>query len=102
MAAALFVCRACGRETLIGDVVGRRDNCDHCGAALRSCIQCRHHDEAYSNDCRETQAEVVPDKEKANFCDFYQPAQGGTEAGGSAEVSKSEAEKKWEELFGKK
>ncbi len=97
----IFICRACGGETAIGEIVGRRDTCDGCGAYLRACIQCRHYDTSYSHDCREPQAEPVADKEKANFCDFYQPAQGGP-AGRETGLSKTEAEKKWEELFAKK
>ena len=102
MSGGVFVCRVCGRETAVGEIIGRRDNCESCGAALRSCLQCRHHDPAYSNDCRELQAEPVPDKEKANFCEFYQPAQGGPGPGKGGSLSKSEADRKWEELFGKK
>jgi len=42
----------------------------------------------------------VADKEKANFCDFYAPTQ--DRPGGGVALSKTEAEKKWQELAGKK
>jgi len=101
MGASTFTCRTCGRKTQVGDIIGRRDTCDNCGADLRACVQCRHYDTSYADDCREHQAEPVPDKEKANFCDFYQPAQGGVKETGQA-MSKSKAEEEWEKLFGKK
>ena len=96
-----FVCRACGAKTGVGEIIGRRDTCDRCGADLHSCIQCRHYDTSYSNDCREPQAELVTDKEKANFCDYFQPAQSGPQTD-DKNLSRSEAEKRWEELFAKK
>lgn len=42
----------------------------------------------------------MADKEKANFCDFYAPKKGQPEGGDA--LSKDEAEKKWQELLGKK
>ena len=101
MPGGTFVCRACGAETAVSEIIGRRDTCDRCGADLRSCIQCRHYDTASSNDCREPQAELVADKEKANFCDYYQPARENL-GGKDKNLSRSDAEKKWEELFAKK
>lgn len=102
MAGTSFVCRACGQKTQVGDIIGRRDTCSNCGADLRACIQCRHYDTSTADDCREPQAEPVPDKEKANFCDYFQPARGGPQGGGPGGLSKGEAQKKWEELFAKK
>lgn len=101
MGRKIFICKACGKENEVGDIIGRRDTCLSCGADLRACIQCRHYDTNVADDCREPQAETVPDKEKANFCDYYQTAQGGLRGEGK-NLSKSEAEKKWEELFAKK
>ena len=97
----VFICQACGAENQVDGIIGRRDACQNCGADLRACRQCRHYDTSTADDCREPQAERVVDKEKANFCDFYQPAQGAPQTGGGS-ITKSDAEKKWEELFGKK
>ncbi len=101
MAPGTLICRTCGTTNEIVGIVGRRDTCGNCGADLRSCRHCRHHDPSGAGDCRETQAEPVPDKEKANFCDFFQPALGGAKGKGD-NLSKAEAERKWEELFAKK
>ena len=101
MIVRFFICQACGAENEVGEAISRRDVCQSCGADLRACRQCRHYDTSTADDCREPLAEPVPDKEKANFCDFYQPARGGPQQSGGT-ISKSEAEKKWEELFAKK
>jgi len=101
MSLKVFICRVCGQENQVGEVIGRRDVCPGCGTDLRSCRQCRHYDQAAANDCREPQAELVVDKEGANFCDFFQPAWGGPGQGGGS-LSKEAAAARWEELFGKK
>ena len=54
--------------------VGRRDTCPACGADVHCCLNCAHHDVAYHNECRETQAERQVDKERGNFCDFFRLA----------------------------
>ena len=96
----MFICQACGHEFEAGDIIGRRDDCPKCGADLHACRQCRFYSPGAHNDCRETQAELVADKERSNFCDYYQPAQGGPAE--KTETSKDKAEKMWEELLGKK
>lgn len=53
--------------------VGRRDECPHCRYDLHVCKNCQHYDSKVYNECRETSAEVVRDKEKANFCDYFAP-----------------------------
>lgn len=96
-----LVCRSCGAENEVGETVGRRDSCERCLADLRACVQCRHYEPGYHNDCRENQAELVVDKEKANFCDFFQAATGQAKSTGGS-LSKDEAAAQWENLFGKK
>ena len=74
-------CHSCGGENERVGPPGRRDLCDHCGAALRCCLQCRHHDETAPSGCREPQAEVPRDREQANFCELFvagSPAPRGT------------------------
>ena len=59
----------------------RLDACKQCGAELHVCKMCRFYDIAVAKHCRETVAEEVRDKQRANFCDYfvinnnaYQPA----------------------------
>jgi rRNA maturation protein Nop10 len=68
------ICSFCGNKIEILDKVNRRDTCPACGRDLHCCWQCRFYDESSYNACREPQAERVLDKEKANFCDYFEYA----------------------------
>jgi hypothetical protein len=59
-------------------MVGRRDTCPSCMADIRCCKMCQFYDVKAYNECRETQADRVQDKEKANFCDYFKIGSPGT------------------------
>ena len=73
-------CWHCGKE-LAANQFHRMDSCNHCGRDTKVCKNCEHYDRAYNNECKESQADRVVEKEKANFCDYFKPA---NRAGGSA------------------
>jgi hypothetical protein len=52
-------------------MVGRRDTCPSCMADIRCCKMCQFYDPKAYNECRESSADRVQDKEKANFCDYF-------------------------------
>jgi hypothetical protein len=79
---AILVCHKCGHENSFTDLVGRRDDCAKCHSDLHACKNCAHYDAKSYNECKETQADVVKDKEKSNFCDYYSPRVGGVGSGG--------------------
>lgn len=64
-------CVRCGAALEIVDKVFRKDECPACGGDLHCCIQCRFYERGRQNDCRESRAENVRDKDKANYCDYY-------------------------------
>jgi len=68
-------CFACGRavEVPSGERVGFRNECERCGADLHVCRNCAHHDRASYNECRESSAERVDDRERANRCEWFRP-----------------------------
>ena len=66
------VCHRCGRERKLGAAVARTDGCPHCHSDLKCCLNCRLHDPGVNNQCREPQSEWVADKDKANFCEFFE------------------------------
>jgi hypothetical protein len=70
-------------ELAAGERVGFRDSCERCGADLHTCLQCSFHDPGAHNECRESNAERVSDRERANRCDYFSP---GTEGMGSGEA----------------
>lgn len=71
---------------MVGERVGRRESCPKCGADLHCCRNCRFYDPTVYNECRETQAERVVEKEKSNFCDYFELAEGGVAGRESTEV----------------
>jgi len=64
-----------------------------------ACRNCRFYDTQAHNQCREPQAEWVKDKERANFCDYFEAA---TKTASAKSVRKEDALKKLDDLFKKK
>lgn len=46
--------------------------CPHCQAELHICRSCVFFDPKVAKQCREPIAEEVMDKQRANFCDYFQ------------------------------
>ncbi|MBF0428298.1 MAG: hypothetical protein HQL94_05195 [Magnetococcales bacterium] len=63
-------CWSCG-AMLPATGFGRSDTCSGCSKDTRVCLNCRFHDPGSYNECRETVAERVLDKERATFCDLF-------------------------------
>jgi len=99
MALLKFKCSKCSMEIQIQDRVGRRDECPNCHADLHSCVNCEFYDEKAYNSCRESAADVVKEKERSNFCDYFSPRTGGASAKGP---SKNDLLAAAEALFKKK
>jgi hypothetical protein len=93
----LLYCHACGGEIELIDKVKRADTCEHCGADLHCCKNCKFFDPMAHNMCRESTAHYEPHKEKANFCTDFVPREGKVEIG-----DKSSALSKLDALFKKK
>jgi len=85
------ICFSCHTENIFVDRVGFRDTCVHCFSDLHVCKTCQFYDPKVYNECQEPSADRVKDKEKNNFCDFYQ-------AKTSAKVSNSQKPPTREEL----
>ncbi len=66
------ICWSCGNR-LSHLEYGRQDSCSKCGRDTRACKGCVFYERSYNNECRESQADRVVDKEKANFCDYFKP-----------------------------
>ena len=60
-----------------GERIGFRDTCSGCDADLHVCRNCAHHDPAAYNECRESSAERVGDRDRANRCEYFSPGGGG-------------------------
>lgn len=91
-------CYACQKNISVVEPIGRREECPECGADIHVCLNCLFYDEKSYNECRESQAERVLEKGKANFCDYFKP---GYKAVGNGSNEIDEAKKKLENLFKK-
>lgn len=81
-------CHACGFEVAIasGDRVGFHDSCEGCRRDLHTCLNCAFYDPDAYNQCHETNAERVSDRERGNRCEYFSPGSraGGEEKAGAA------------------
>ena len=91
-------CFSCGQKLKLSDRVGRAETCPSCGADLHCCRNCKFFDPASYNECREPVAERVVEKDRSNFCDYFQIAEDPLGATGS---KAQDTKKKLEELFKK-
>ncbi len=65
------ICYKCKNEVKIDKIIGRKDTCPFCQSDLRCCLNCRFYDPGSYNQCREPQADRVLDKDRSNFCDYF-------------------------------
>ena len=78
----------------------RTDECRACRAELHVCLMCEFYDTTVAKSCRETIAEEVKDKQRANFCDYFRPSDRAYRPGDQSAADKAKAE--LEALFGRK
>jgi hypothetical protein len=91
-------CHYCS-QNLSGLDYGRADTCSNCGKDTRVCKNCLHFDSNKNNQCRETLADRVVEKEKSNFCDYFSPVLAGS---GSKNPTREDLKLAAESLFKKK
>ncbi len=91
-------CQNCGAPVTIDEPIPRDAECASCGRDLRCCRNCRHYDTSRNNSCRETEAELVEDKARRNFCEFFYFSR--APFAGPAGKSPADARAKLEALFG--
>lgn len=85
----MATCWNCGKTYDAPDLITRETECPHCAAFLRSCRNCEFYDPLAHNECREPQAELQPDKERANACDYFRAAK-AVRAGGKKAKGKGD------------
>ena len=94
-------CWKCGNTIDSQDRIGFHAHCAQCDRPLHVCRNCSFYDSAYNNQCRETMAERVVDKERENFCDYFAPVTGSSGAA-AAKSPQVNARERLEALFKKK
>jgi hypothetical protein len=93
-------CHKCGTK-LEKNQFSRSDRCPGCESDTRCCRNCEFDDPSYGTQCRETHAEPVGDRERANFCDYFSPrrAENAPKTGTKPKPSNKSA---FDDLFKKK
>ena len=76
----------------------RLEECRKCGAELHVCKLCEWYSVSVAKHCRETIAEEVKDKERANFCDYFKPRENAFST--AAVDAGAKAKSELESLFG--
>lgn len=76
----MTACWNCG-SAVESNQFHRQDSCSKCRADTHVCKNCEHFDPSFNNQCKESSADRVVDKERSNFCDYFRP---GSQAGGTA------------------
>ncbi|MCS7280418.1 MAG: hypothetical protein NZ583_02145 [Desulfobacterota bacterium] len=89
-------CYNCGTELNYGKV-SRRDECPKCGKELHVCLNCRFYDKSKAYLCAEVRADPPLDKDRANFCEYFELKEEEEQKTG-----RLEAERIWQEIFKKK
>lgn len=100
MSTGQIYCFKCSKPTPVLTTVGFRDECLHCSEDLHVCKNCEFYDETAYNECREPSADRVVEKERANFCEFFQPS--SSSSGNSAKDARNKMLADAEALFKKK
>jgi hypothetical protein len=94
-------CWKCGNPVETKERIGFHAHCERCDRPLHVCRNCSFYDPAYNNQCRETMAERMVDKERENFCEYFAPAAGSAVAPAGPSPERA-ARERLEALFKKK
>ncbi|MFO1518496.1 MAG: hypothetical protein U1F57_02335 [bacterium] len=94
-----YYCYHCKRELQGCEHTGRGDICPFCNAELHCCLNCKFYDPNVYNECHETNADRVLEKDRANFCDYFTFLEGPR---AQVEDKKKATLSKLDELFKKK
>lgn len=74
--ALAVTCKKCSTVHNFEARLGFREECEKCGQDLHSCEHCDFYDTRAYNACREPSADVVKEKDRANYCEYFQPHTG--------------------------
>lgn len=58
--------------------ITRQEECSACYSSIHSCKMCKFYDPTSYNQCRESNADRVVEKDAANYCDYFVLGNPGT------------------------
>jgi hypothetical protein len=94
-----YKCHKCSHKIVVQEnmQIGFKDYCEKCSSDLHACLNCEFYEKNSYNECRESSAERVVDKEKGNYCDLFRFRAGGKAS--ALNEQKSDVKKKLDDLF---
>ena len=94
-----FRCWRCGTQ-LTQDLlpVRRAELCVACNADLHVCKMCRFFNPSIADACEETIATAVSNKERSNYCEYFQPSVRAYQGGADGPAARARSD--LEQLFG--
>lgn len=95
----MATCYNCGGELPADMPIYRSSTCPSCGKEVKVCLNCRFYEPGAHWDCRETVNELVVEKDRANFCEFFAVATANRLKTGSTKATK-QARSNFDRLFG--
>jgi rRNA maturation protein Nop10 len=72
VASQSLTCWSCHSILEFDPPLSRGESCHKCGWDVKVCKNCRFYDANAYRECREEQAERVYDKDKRNFCSWFE------------------------------
>ena len=95
-----LVCWKCGAPlTDVPMPLSRLSECLQCRAELHVCRMCGFYDPRKPESCAEERADPPKDKQRANFCEYFQPKTNAFQSRDDSAVTQAKDE--LERLFGK-
>ena len=94
-----YQCQYCGAAVTLAEPIPRESSCESCRHDYHACRQCRHYDPSRHNACRETEAELVEDKVRRNFCEFFDLNPAPFKAASGEASREADARRKLDSLF---
>lgn len=87
-----IACYRCGESlAALSLPLSHRDQCPACYADMHVCRMCTFFDPQVPRQCREDDADDVTDKEKPNFCDYFEPSADAFDSARKAEADSARA-----------
>lgn len=98
--ANLIVCWKCGAAlTGVPMPLSRLSECLSCHVELHVCRMCEFYDPHKAESCAEERADPPKDKQRANFCEYFEPQKDAFQPADTSAADRARAE--LEKLFGK-
>lgn len=94
-----MICWKCKKEIKI-ESIHRNSECPECHADLHCCRGCKFYAPGSHYDCKETVDELVTDKDRSNFCDWFSTAAISEGSGGGGTDKAKAARDAFNALFG--